>query len=234
MSGNALNGAGFFGKLPMRGDFVERRLPSEFVAPWDSWLQQCVAESQRQLAGDWLKLYLTGPLWAFATAPGILGPSSWVGMLMPSVDKVGRYFPLTAAIEAGPRADPVSLLSASQSWLERLEDALLSVLDDPAPTLELFDTRVGALALELEPTEQLQWPTAQDGAPAQQLRMPGTRATAIAGTLVTERLGAYSAWSTSGAEAVPASSLLCAGLPTPTSFAAMLNGAWGPHGWLTG
>ena len=26
---------GFYGKLPARGDFVRRRLPSAFVAPWD-------------------------------------------------------------------------------------------------------------------------------------------------------------------------------------------------------
>ncbi len=45
---------GFFGKLPSHGDFIERRVDDEFRERWDDWMQRCIAESQRELAGRWL------------------------------------------------------------------------------------------------------------------------------------------------------------------------------------
>jgi len=41
--------AGFFGKLPSRGDFVSRYLPKSFLEPWDNWLQTAIAQSRQQL-----------------------------------------------------------------------------------------------------------------------------------------------------------------------------------------
>ena len=88
---------GFYGKLPELGDFVNRRLPQNFIDPWDSWLQQAIATSRDQLGGNWLNNYLTSPIWRFAVSSGVVGESPWCGLLMPSVDRVGRYFPLTLA-----------------------------------------------------------------------------------------------------------------------------------------
>ncbi len=45
---------GFFGKLPSHGDFVRRRVADDFVAGWDSWLQQCLAQSRETLGDAWL------------------------------------------------------------------------------------------------------------------------------------------------------------------------------------
>ena len=89
--------AGFYGKLPARGDFVSRRLPRSFVEPWDAWLQQGFASSRDHLGDGWLEAYLTSPIWRFVLAPGVCGPAGVAGVVMPSVDSVGRYFPLTIA-----------------------------------------------------------------------------------------------------------------------------------------
>src|SRR5690606_39018525 len=89
---------GFYGKLPSRGDFVSRRLPQPFVATWDAWLQQGIAASQAALGQRWLDVYLTSPIWRFALAPQVCGGAAYIGVLVPSVDRVGRYFPLTAAL----------------------------------------------------------------------------------------------------------------------------------------
>ena len=89
--------AGFFGKLPKHGDFLSRRLPRAFTDPWDRWLQNAIADSREQMAEDWLNIYLTSPIWRFALSPGLCGDNAWAGVLMPSVDRVGRYFPLTLA-----------------------------------------------------------------------------------------------------------------------------------------
>ena len=90
--------AGWYGKLPCLGDFASRRLDAEFITPWDAWLQRCIATSRQQLGEQWLDIYLTSPMWRFILAPGICGERACAGVLLPSVDKVGRYFPLTFAL----------------------------------------------------------------------------------------------------------------------------------------
>jgi type VI secretion system protein ImpM len=30
---------GFYGKLPTYGDFIQKRLPQDFINPWHEWLQ---------------------------------------------------------------------------------------------------------------------------------------------------------------------------------------------------
>ncbi|MEZ5600327.1 MAG: type VI secretion system-associated protein TagF, partial [Candidatus Competibacteraceae bacterium] len=68
--------AGFFGKLPSRGDFIGRHLPKSFVGPWDSWLQTAVAHSRDQLGENWQEYYCTSPVWRFALGPGLCGPAA--------------------------------------------------------------------------------------------------------------------------------------------------------------
>ena len=99
-----MDAAGFYGKLPSHGDFVSRRLPREFLDVWDSWLQQAVAESKARLGSDWLDAYLNSPIWRFALMPGICGDQAYLGLMMPSIDRVGRYFPLTVAAPLEPGA----------------------------------------------------------------------------------------------------------------------------------
>ena len=53
---------GFYGKLPCRGDFLQRRVAAEFVDPWDRWLQESLTESRLQLQECWLETYLTSPV----------------------------------------------------------------------------------------------------------------------------------------------------------------------------
>ena len=89
---------GWFGKLPGMGDFAQRRLPEQFRSVWDSWLQHGLFEL-RNRQPDWVDRYLEGPVWFFALGPRLVGPSAWLGVMVPSVDSAGRYFPLTLAIE---------------------------------------------------------------------------------------------------------------------------------------
>jgi len=119
---------GWYGKLPALGDFATRRLPNEFVSQWDNWLQQCITASRLQLGEDWLDIYMTSPIWRFALLPGVCGEHAWAGVLMPSVDKVGRYFPLTLAVALDARADTIMAIFMADAWYTELEDVALSVL----------------------------------------------------------------------------------------------------------
>jgi type VI secretion system protein ImpM len=122
---------GWYGKIPALGDFASRRLKPEFIAGWDSWLQHSIAASRALLGERWLDCYLTSPIWRFALLPGAFDASAWAGLLMASVDKVGRHFPLTLALEIDPDAcpDPLAAALGAQDWYAALERAALAALD---------------------------------------------------------------------------------------------------------
>lgn len=96
---------GYFGKLPSRGDFLSRRVPPAIAAAWDGWLAG-LTTAVRDAAGDaWPDVWLTAPLWHFALGASVLGASAAgvsrvpgpgaAGLLIASVDRVGRMFPFT-------------------------------------------------------------------------------------------------------------------------------------------
>jgi type VI secretion system protein ImpM len=100
---------GFFGKLPARGDFVRAGLSRRFTDRWDGWLQQ-VLPTCRQLIGiDWDQTWRTAPTWRFALA----GTAPVLGLLMTSIDRAGRHFPLTIAAE-GADTGSISFLDAAE------------------------------------------------------------------------------------------------------------------------
>jgi type VI secretion system protein ImpM len=120
--------AGWYGKMPCLGDFASRRLDQEFIAVWDAWLQRSIAASRDALGEGWLQTYLTSPMWRFVLAPGLCGASAWAGVLVPSVDKVGRYFPLTLGVEIQPSTDVLQIAFRSDAWFNELERIGLSAL----------------------------------------------------------------------------------------------------------
>ncbi len=110
---------GFFGKLPGHGDFIRAGLPEEVVAAWDGWVREGLAESRIALAEAWLPAFLEAPVWRFRFAPGTLCAMGLAGVMAPSVDRAGRYFPLMlgAAMERTPEP------GEAPSWFDALAAA---------------------------------------------------------------------------------------------------------------
>jgi len=104
---------GYFGKVPARADFVAARLRHDTVERWDSWLQQALATSQSILGRPWRDLFLNAPIWRFILPPGACGARPLVGLLTPSVDAVGRCYPLMLAQDLDRWRDPVELMRDS-------------------------------------------------------------------------------------------------------------------------
>ncbi len=124
---------GLFGKLPARGDFVRIGLPVHFVEPWDAWLQKVITASQASMGADWLPAYLESPVWRFVLPAGMCGSGTAVGVIMPSVDRVGRYFPLTLAAVIA-RGGSVPPEGDAVAWLDACEAAGRAALEaDVAP-----------------------------------------------------------------------------------------------------
>ncbi len=136
---------GWYGKIPALGDFASRRLPVPFIQAWDAWLQTSLAASQAALGSEWLSTYLSGPIWRFMLLPGACGDHAWIGVLMPSVDRVGRYFPLTIAVDVESSASAIDCLGSASEWFNAAEDAALDVLDADA-TLDSFEASIVAMA----------------------------------------------------------------------------------------
>jgi type VI secretion system protein ImpM len=121
---------GWYGKIPSLGDFISRRLPASFIDTWDAWLQKAMATSREQLGEHWLDLYLTSPMWRFILMPDTCSNTKiWTGILMPSIDKVGRHFPLTIAAEIEPYPQALLSLISAQHWYTALEQVALASLD---------------------------------------------------------------------------------------------------------
>ena len=99
--------------------------------------KSCTA-SRARLGEAWLDCYLTMPIWRFVLLPGLVGPSGWAGVLMPSVDRVGRHFPLTLAVELSSGVAAAAAVFEGADWFARLEEVALTVLD-PTRDVESFD-----------------------------------------------------------------------------------------------
>lgn len=139
--------AGWYGKLPSLGDFAARRLSDAFVAPWDAWLAQRVAETQLALGDEWLALYLTCPVWRFFAMPGAIAPTlgaCWTGVVMASVDRVGRHFPLTIAASMPAAPSTGGEVAALWQWLAAIEGVALAALDFDH-SIERLDAQLAAL-----------------------------------------------------------------------------------------
>lgn len=110
-----------FGKLPSHGDFLRRRASDAFVDAWDAWLRECLTASHEALGERWLDVYLTSPAWRFVCAAGTCGPVPVIGLMVPSVDRVGRYFPLTLVANLPPDVNLITAATASAAFFDRAE-----------------------------------------------------------------------------------------------------------------
>jgi type VI secretion system protein ImpM len=157
---------GFFGKLPVLGDFLSRRLGPDFVEPWDQWLQQAMHMARAQSGGAWDELYTQAAPWRFALEAGVCGGSPVLGVLLPSNDRVGRQFPLTVACPLPTGLGALEVAAGSEAWFAATE-ALLERAVGGGMDLAAFDLAVTDLAATLAQTG-LTAPAAADFAMCQQ------------------------------------------------------------------
>ncbi len=118
---------GLFGKYPAKRDFLALNLPKGVVTVLETWLQKAVAISRERLGRQWLSYYSVHPIWNFRLGEEIAG-ADCLGALMPSVDGVGRYFPLCLVAHAPPGLSFPLFEEISGEWIEALNARLLSVL----------------------------------------------------------------------------------------------------------
>ena len=135
-----------YGKIPALGDFFRLNAPTDFVTPWDGWLQDTLLAAAAVLGDRFEACYMSAPIWRFALPPGVAGNQGAVGVLMPSIDRVGRRFPLTLMVPTGV-AEQAALrnLLWHGDVLTALETLALDALDDLAR--DTLAARLAAMTL---------------------------------------------------------------------------------------
>ena len=226
------NAPGVYGKLPIFGDFISRRLPGEFIRCWDTWLQSIISASRQQLGTEWLKIYLTSPIWHFILSPGVCGASAWGGVLIPSVDKVGRYFPLTLAMSIHDKKAVPGLFMSAFEWFEKLEEIALAALQDDFSMGE-FDQNLEEPPLQnpisISEVQHAGNNHNSKGNPiAFYVEMENLSDMAeclnqISGTLLSILFPMYSLWSTAGSERVKPCLRIYEGLPPAADYREFLT-----------
>lgn len=235
---------GLYGKLPAHGDFVARNLPPRFVNAWDEWLQGFVGSSQEQLGDDWLNIYLTSPIWRFVFSSGTLDDSAWAGVVLPSVDRVGRYFPFSLVGKVNAGSCLVDLLSGSARWFAALEDLALQGLDGALDAESMFqemqqlgapasveDYVVNTQASDVDPylLEQRNKHVALNMDFEEQL--PSSVNGLMLDWFIQQKFNSYSLWHCTGSERVQPSYLVAQGMPQLQNASAMLAGNWEQCQW---
>ncbi len=119
---------GIYGKLASLGDFASRGLPRSFIDPWDNWLQDLLSNLAATSGSGWPEIYAVSPIWHFYLPVGVCGPQGVLGVIMPSADRVGRLFPMTAVALFDQASATPTLLSTQSVWLFEVEALLLRTL----------------------------------------------------------------------------------------------------------
>jgi type VI secretion system protein ImpM len=233
---------GFYGKLPSHGDFLRRRASDAFVTAWDAWLQEALGRSRAALGEQWLNVYLTGPVWRFAGASGACGTAAVAGVMVPSVDRVGRYFPLTVVAELPEYVNPFEIATAGREYFDRAERVVLETLETEQVDFDGFDREIEGLGPLLAPfcgvpVVRLEEAPVPAGAHLG-LQFPLASAAYLDSALlqiVSRQLSAtydpLMLWWTDGSGAVPPEAVLTAGLPDPEAFTSMLDASRGVDHW---
>jgi type VI secretion system protein ImpM len=222
--------AGWYGKLPTLGDFASRRLPHHFISAWDAWLQTAISASRDQLGENWLNVYLTSPMWRFALMQGACTPEAWAGVMLPSVDKVGRYFPLTVAMQLDPR----TAVFSAETWYGALEEIAFSTLDVERSVEDLERS----LAELTAPAASLEQPAAQslatwwhgDSVRTSSIEIVVTGSLASVAAQTAQQVWAVagygkSMWWATTAQTGATRAHCFVGLPPATEFVSLMHGA---------
>lgn len=239
-------GVGFFGKLPGVGDFVQRRLPRQFVEIWDQHFEYAVGANRNALGTLWHAAFEHSPVWRFVLAPDVCTGSAWAGVMGPSADRVGRCFPMVLASPLSPDpADGMQVLRYADTWFDALERTLRAAQADGSMGVDAFDALVATLpeplaACTTDPLASIAG--VDEGADtAWRLALPnrGTDSASLAAwwARAHAQKDGRCLWWTLGAERVPPGILLTQGLPAPDLYAGFLDasqaaGAWREPGAL--
>lgn len=133
-----------FGKLPTEGDFIRAGADQYLLDFLDRWLTAAWSDFVLSADADWEARYRVSPLWWFAAPEG---GQIVCGVISPSLDSVGRLFPIVVATRMG-ESDSASAMRVASPWLTVVQAALLNALEPPGKSVN--EVLVAAVAGDVE------------------------------------------------------------------------------------
>jgi type VI secretion system protein ImpM len=218
---------GLYGKVPSKRDFIAIATPREFLSVWEPWMQGGLSASRHSLGEDWQQAFLTAPIWRFWLGADLCGQTV-LGAFMPSLDGIGRYFPLTLiACGEAESAIPPPEFDPQDGWFQVAEDYLLSTLEQDAT----FETVTAGLESLVLPSNDAPVSRRNDmidmkgGMVAQMNERPATEV--FASLRMADHVDVYASasfWWTIGGEGYQPLAMSRRRLPDPFLFTEMLTG----------
>ena len=199
-------------------------------------MQQSVLASQEVLGESWLSHFLISPVWRFVLPSACVNAQSWAGIMLPSVDKVGRYYPLTLVASLPEQVGSFEYLCKADSWFRWLEDVAMMTLEKGLDADELVqvlalkesvpsfgDARPGPLSSERNIQRVVPLGASE--------RSPQHVLPQLCDAMLKPQISNFTLWWTQGGQHVEPALLLADQLPRPVSYTAMLNGQWANWHW---
>jgi len=215
-----------YGKYPEKRDFVVLNMPRAVLQPLETWIQSGLAASKEKLGRSWADHYMIQPIWSFRLGASIAGVDC-LGAMSPSVDGVGRTFPLVILSHAPSGSGGYPSLSALDPglWFPDVHTRLLHALDENAPAeprdliegLAEPESASTALPEGMSPVANGQRTLVVNG----ELK-PALESITEVGRTLADRM--MSVWWTTGSDAVPAQVAAFAGMPDVWFMAEMMSG----------
>lgn len=144
-----------FGKLPTQGDFISRGLDHEVRDSLDAWLS-AEMERAREAFADFEDRYAAAPACNFVDLDAA---GRWSGgVLCPSVDRVGRRFPVILSVPATGAEDAAGI---SGACLSAIHEAFTSGWDADS----LIAAEMSPIEMPWQP-ERAEWALVSEDGPA--------------------------------------------------------------------
>ncbi|UTV99817.1 type VI secretion system-associated protein TagF [Marinomonas rhizomae] len=117
---------GIYGKVPAHPDFISDTLHADISNELYDWAQTVMFHSREKMSeSQWLPAYLVSPIWRMVVPKNEQRTHEWVGVMVPSVDALGRYFPLFIVFET-------EFKSLTVEWLFKECTDLFKVMEEVA------------------------------------------------------------------------------------------------------
>ena len=211
---------GAFGKLPAHGDFLALHLADDLRTSFDAMVAGGLAAFRARRGEAWLEVYLTSPLWHFAFGPGLLVPRTVIGVMIPSVDAVGRYFTFAILAELAEPTAPLRLQEEAAPWFAAAGELALEALDERLTLADLGGALAGLGLPVIGGVAPPPWPFALSGDDADRL----------GSILAMAAEGPVGLLWCHGSPAMPATVLGVAERPSAALVAALFDGDWAAAG----
>ncbi|MDQ6618119.1 MAG: type VI secretion system-associated protein TagF, partial [Pseudomonadota bacterium] len=116
------------------------------------WLRRGVTELRATMPDEWRTAFSSAPAWNCVIPSCLTGSRTFIGVIAPSRDRVGREFPICAGVALTGDAASRELIADAHGWMWSLGELIVEARDRPMP-LEAFDASLLDIPLPAIPAE---------------------------------------------------------------------------------